>query len=550
MIPIPKEELDLMDIYRNIAVRSYADDNSNFIDHDNQRSMEYVLRIWSENKKEYLYDMFGRKLILKMPFETMLPLHKRTKEFRNVRWRSFKLDKFLSYIEGSINSFLRHNTDWDYSKINDIAFRICCAESIVKNVYEGNSFELKNPINNKTIKVNSGMKILKIIRKFMEFFDIKDEYNIEAFEELRNSQSLINNQSKLRGNLCLSIHPLDFMTMSDNDCDWDSCMHWLEGGGEYCQGTIEMMNSPCVVVAYLESTNKPFEIKNECFSWSNKKWRTLFVVTPDCITSVKNYPYQSEELTMACLNWLVQLAHDNLEREYPLGLCHLYLNCINNAETGEVLAEHGARFSTSIMYKDFYTIDYHLAYCATTDIKICYSGSSECIWCGEEVTSIKSFANSHNRVACTRCCSYNGLCCENCGEPLDEDDAYYFYDGCGPYCRECFDSLGANCAITGDALYWHELTSVLIIKNHSGDIAEDEQFEEYLKEVFCDKTLDFADLREDGYKPYITTNGQIILYIEDKRFYNHLLWQSAFCTPERKESIYNILKEKTYSEIN
>ena len=39
--------------------------------------------------------------------------------------------------------------------------------------------------------------------------------------------------------------------MSDNDYGWDSCMGWMNEG-EYRLGTVEMMNSPCIVVAYID----------------------------------------------------------------------------------------------------------------------------------------------------------------------------------------------------------------------------------------------------------------------------------------------------------
>ena len=38
--------------------------------------------------------------------------------------------------------------------------------------------------------------------------------------------------------------------MSDNNSGWESCMSWRNNGC-YRRGTVEMMNSPYVIVAYL-----------------------------------------------------------------------------------------------------------------------------------------------------------------------------------------------------------------------------------------------------------------------------------------------------------
>ena len=70
---------------------------------------------------------------------------------------------------------------------------------------------------------------------------IATAYNLPGFEDFRIAQSLVTNQANLKGYITLSIHPLDYMTMSDNNCGWDSCMSWQEEGC-YRQGTVEMMN--------------------------------------------------------------------------------------------------------------------------------------------------------------------------------------------------------------------------------------------------------------------------------------------------------------------
>ena len=95
--------------------------------------------------------------------------------------------------------------------------------------------------------------------------------------------------------------------MSDNDCGWHTCMSWFHDG-EFRLGTIEMMNSPYVVVTYL--TAKEDMILTEDFYWNNKKWRELFIVTDKVISEIKSYPYVNRALTKYALNWLKDLAEN------------------------------------------------------------------------------------------------------------------------------------------------------------------------------------------------------------------------------------------------
>ena len=168
------------------------------------------------------------------------------------------------------------------------------------------------------LKINKGEKIGKARGKFLEFFRLFDKSpyyrtQFETYEKLTNEARSLKHQSAI---LCISIHPMDFMTMSDNNNHWGSCMNWTEDidGGCYRVGTVEMMNSNMVVCAYLLSTEK--KRQNWCYgyynkdwysedyyyqdlpldatqkeidrwSWNNKKWRCLFYINKDILCSGK-----------------------------------------------------------------------------------------------------------------------------------------------------------------------------------------------------------------------------------------------------------------------
>ena len=115
------------------------------------------------------------------------------------------------------------------------------------------------------------------------------------------------------GELCLSIHPMDYMTMSDNDNNWQSCMNWMNNG-DYRLGTVECMNSPYVLVAYLHNPNHSMSIGP--YEWNSKHWRELFIIHPEMISEVKGYCFQDENLTNTILMWIKELAHNNLDWDY------------------------------------------------------------------------------------------------------------------------------------------------------------------------------------------------------------------------------------------
>ena len=139
--------------------------------------------------------------------------------------------------------------------------------NLATNSYSiGEPFEVNLP-DGKILKVQKGTKPLRVLAKMAQAF------NLEGFEEFRLTHSRILNQKKMTGELCLSIHPMDFMTMSDNNSNWESCMSWSDYGC-YRRGTVEMMNSECVVVAYLRA-KEDMKVSEDLY-WNNKKWRCWF----------------------------------------------------------------------------------------------------------------------------------------------------------------------------------------------------------------------------------------------------------------------------------
>ena len=398
---------------------------------------ETLLRFWVEAKSKFLYKMMNNQLILRknIKFEKN---HAQMMDEIGVLTDRYHPEcgskEFISAYYDAIHNIEIETNQWaekyinefgcvlaywpdeirkeynDKSMVSKALFKLCSSECLASNRYEGPSVVINFP-NGKSYTLLPGAKTIKAIGKIAEGF------NLPGYEEFRIAHSQKLNDKLIEGTLCLSIHPLDYLTMSDNDCGWTSCMSWFEKG-EYRQGTVEMMNSECVVVAYLESTTNMVIRGGE---WNSKRWRELFVVDENVLAGIKGYPYWHGGLEEHVLHWIKELAETNLGYSYE--------DEISTYETGN---HNTIYFHTDKMYNDFYSnhkIIISKNY-GGEDYHINYSGVSQCLCCGEPLYD--NYDNESN-VYCNDCdSSYH---CYNCDGSYRIDDMFYV-DG-EYYCEWC-----------------------------------------------------------------------------------------------------------------
>lgn len=407
-------------------ITDYAADDVN--SGTQRASLSHILRYWNSNK-EQLFRMFGDNLILSKQvmiakeegdMEREIEDSKYDREPKSMREFYMNLSNFIDYHWREMGC--------DRWSIMELLNSYC----LTKNQYTGGSFTVEVPNGGKAIQVQSGCKPVKILGK------IAQAYNIAGFEEFRLAHSRILNQKMMKGELCLSIHPMDYMTMSDNDCDWDSCMSWRNGGC-YRRGTVEMMNSNCVVVAYLRASE---DMRFYDKYWNNKKWRQLFIVTPECIVGVKGYPYCHDGLADACINWMAELAAENLKWEYKPTVYDM-----DHEHWFKVDGESWKfRFYTHTMYNDFGACSHRIRVAMNPEsvyehmYTIDYSGEEVCMWCGDSCADF----DGEEPLTCSRCSDY--IWCSCCEERVSSDGAVEV-DGTW-YCRYCYDDHVMECPIS------------------------------------------------------------------------------------------------------
>lgn len=396
-------------------------------------SLEYVLRYWNSEKMG-LFKMFGENLIISKEVAIAKEIGDMEREIGDLlyyRGDEQSMRPFYNNMNRAVDMY------WSDMGVNrwtimDLFASYCLA----KNVYEGDSFTVNVPNGGKPIQVQRGCKPVKILGK------IAAAYKVEGFEEFRLCHSRVLNQKMLKGELCLSIHPMDYMTMSDNDYDWDSCMSWRNGGC-YRRGTVEMMNSDCVVVAYLRGKE---DMRFYDKYWNNKKWRQLFIVKPECVVGIKGYPYQHDGLATECVNWLCELAEKNNGWEYKkevYTMSHESWFKVDGEDWKYV-------FYCDTMYNDFgNSCDHKIRVTANPaqvyehKYEINYSGREVCMYCGEDGSRVDF--DGEEPLTCNRCSDYVYCCC--CEDRVNPDDAIEV-DGSW-YCRYCYDEHVVECPVSG-----------------------------------------------------------------------------------------------------
>ena len=447
---------------------------TNYITHfgvqDHYVGNQTWLKYWAESKKK-LFHLLGGQLIYKFPYTYEKPSEQLQNEIENLISKHYKFSNaYTSLLYDKVRD--RENDDYCIhyeTRRNLIKF---LGTATLKEDKIATTVKYKDDNHKKELQLQAGMKPLRAIQKVLKYFDA-DKHTMDLFEEFRIQHSLVLNEKVIHGNMCISIHPMDFLTMSDNGSDWSSCMSWQKQGCFHV-GTVEMMNSNCVVCAYLESST-PFSWGDEGFNWSNKKWRQLFYCTKEIIVNGKAYPYQNTNFTYAILEKLRELAKKNWNHIYQFGIeeyqdmKHIgsYQRMLNNQHwiRYNKTTKHNILFNSNGMYNDMFNDHDHSTkyWCVRNKVKhnivINYSGKAPCLCCMQTVIDRKDdyeldmssedayndrYSNCGN-VLCFDC--LNDRACDSCG---NEHGLYTVYDVEGKhYCKECADKYIKICPDCG-----------------------------------------------------------------------------------------------------
>lgn len=465
---LTQEEKDMIDYYRE----AYAPNDDGCVSSNNWAPVEKILTPWATAKSHHLYQLLGNQLMVSKEIAYEKNKEELLAQMLRMRFGTkFGTDTRKEYSgEVFINAFLKliQTVARQYDKSDPWQFyarSYINEDYLVNNAYGESMVDFPLP-SGKSIQVKAGAKPMRILSK------IARAYNLPGFEDFRIAHSLILNQKHIYGTMTLSIHPLDYMTMSDNNCGWDSCMQWT-GEGSYRQGTVEMMNSPTVVVVYMNA-HDPYVLGKD-YKWSNKKWRQLFVVDYRSIVAIKAYPYQNDELTKTAMDWIVELARKNLGWKIaeprwinpddtdalffeglvdsalaPSGHIGIALDC------GNMYNDLGALFEHLVApAEDLNENDIDNCYYPTHYLLLPYSGASECMLCG----AVDPDFDDESCLICDDCMSFTR--CEYCDERISPNDGYSVD---GRYiCSYCYDNHVFTCNYCGEEHLKEDLMEIRVM---------------------------------------------------------------------------------------
>ena len=441
------------------------------------KNIDDVLREWAISKQT-LYHTLGDKFTVEFPIEYNRPISDISEDCWKETVYPSKFSTFLDNLTGEFkcetNSmytmFIHHIYNTDNMATNTINIET--------------PILVQHKDTQKTITIRPGAKYFRALHHLVK--ECGGKYD-NIFEEFRIRISQITNNRSLKGTMCISIHPMDFITMSDNSYGWDSCMRWIDDTGDYRMGTVEMMNSPIVVCAYLKG-NEPFDFSwnrnGEFRTWNNKKWRELFVVTPELITEIKSYPYDNEEFTKAVMDTLLALSKENDGNEYDTEIYWTYSTPVNSRGTT-------LRFDTyeNGMYNDFGCYRNRKGHLMHYNSKIMenitdniyyitYSGAKTCMICGEY---IDDYSADSKEVVCEKHGYYTTTTCSCCGRRLDSDDVFYSDYTQGEYCEECYYDMFIRDDILDEDIPVSSSVEFFLID--SSLLSDEEGIEEWRKKV-------------------------------------------------------------------
>lgn len=461
-----------------------------------RKSVNELLSVWAKNKTK-LYHWLGNSLRVQFPFvnedilkqdiskkiwRTFTYASKYDNALRNIynKFREYYKesngkDKYFQKIAEENKESLSTLPSWCYyfsvaktteeekakNKLRSFIDLIFSEHCFVDGIFDIGGYCKKITItaDGKKYQFQNGEKIWKTLKKLHQIFP--DAVTDKEFEDARILYSTWLNDKK-KGYLTISIHPLDFMTMSDNASNWKSCMSWKDQGC-YRIGSIEMMNSNNVFCVYYTSKKEDTGFSFGNYEWNDKKWRGLVMATKDIIVANKAYPYRSKETNIAIIDKIKELAKENMGYTYEFGpelykdMDHIMTDCyLDDVSDSIANKSSGLRkniyFRSVGMYNDMlHNTDNYEYWCYRNKVKtkklISYSGKSECMCCGKTdilryVGHDEGFHNYRN-VGSTLCKKCEDLAiCPNCGSFSGTDVVKIIYDGKEQtFCKACGSSI-------------------------------------------------------------------------------------------------------------
>jgi hypothetical protein len=392
----------------------------------------------------------------------------------------YQFELGLSEKEQKYNAFIEYVD----SLVSDVRYDrlISYLEVVTPAEFYSNILDRDYPLSTGK-KIQKGTKIVKSFKYF-----ITDE---KLLHEIQSKASEIIQENKVEGYLVFSVHPLDFLSLSENTFNWRSC-HSLDG--EYRAGNLSYMCDSSTMICYLASKEDVHLPRfPEDVPWNSKKWRMLlhFNTDLDVAFAGRQYPFTSA----GALNKV----RDGLEVLYPeANWSHWHNDYIRSFEYNEysdidkaefgntnyAVINHGiydikkiiknaknSKHFNDVLDSTYYTQPYYIFikhWFKHHNLQFNIGAEIKCLWCGEKTI------DGYDSMMCPECeCKYGTSdseeyrTCDCCGRRFYGPQAQWVGDDC--VCRECYEAQCFECEECGESYYnteknWHEESKSFLCK--------------------------------------------------------------------------------------
>ena len=436
-----------------------------------------LFEVWQESKNEII-KAFGGKYIVEYPKRVTFDLgdkekHERIAQFVSLVENVYGNSELAQFIEHQEDGFFKNLTVEDYT------------------TWAGKS-------------IRKGAKLVKSFKYFVN--------NDRILTDIQNEASRIIQEDKIEGTLCFSVHPLDFLSLSETTYNWRSC-HSLDG--EYRAGNLSYMMDKSTFICYLKA-DQDVELPNfgPEVKWNSKKWRVLMYLSDDwrMMFAGRQYPFSTASgMDFVLKNFIptietycagkdvewsdwnpiiskrMKLTNDisiNMDTSYvPFG--H-YLKPLDELVKDADGAKQFNDLLHSSCYQPIFSFKYYVDYFGgkemyiSTHTKFSIGAYTYCLRCGEE-----ECLNGADTMMCEACelnygSSDNEMFtyCDCCSRRIYADDAYFVGDE--HLCPECYDKYFRECEQCGeiqhiDFIHFHELTEQYVCEYCLEELNEEKE---------------------------------------------------------------------------
>ena len=203
---------------------------------DNFKAHENLWKAFEAAKSKKLTELFGDKLIIekevvikkeprdiRRELEEEVDITAKIRKALDPEWKKIADDysPYWSINPGSDIEKIRISETWETLRY---AFQ---ADALSHGEIQ-RDYIAYHPTTGKKIKIQKGSKPMRVLKNFIS--------DAKALDEIQTAYSRVMNTKTIKGVLCLSIHPLDYLTVSVNKSNWSSCYNTLDAGA-WCAST-------------------------------------------------------------------------------------------------------------------------------------------------------------------------------------------------------------------------------------------------------------------------------------------------------------------------